>query len=352
MPGMAAVSVSRIAVLPAILLALSAAAQASPIVYTLVVFVDPRMTPAPAPISGKVGTRNFGGAGHDVVMTFTLESDTGDVAAFASPVSGAENLAGAASFQINRASTGSLVAKGRFQAGDAVFVSVDNTNHGIGFGSAGGAPGSTAFPGNPAYPYAANFIFNGTYPAYDLVQPAYFLLYNNVSCVGFPGACSPGVALASSAGDLTVNPVNGDGFGLFFAVQNAVPFESFNAPTRLSAAGKLAMSGRFTLGAGNDGIDPPNEDFTLRLIDSAGASLPDLAIPAGSFRKTSAGHYQFAGTVDGVQLKVRIDRVSTGHFHFEVDGHGVALADSFAGKAPIAVTLQVGDDLGTTTATR
>jgi hypothetical protein len=353
MPGFAAVPVYRFLALPLLLLsAMATPAQASPIVYKLVVFVDPREAPAPAPISGSVGPRSFGGAGHDVVMTYTLESDTSDVVNFTAPVAGAENLTGTASFQINRAGTGTLVAKGTFQPGAGVYVSVDHANHGLGFGSSGAQPGTAQFPGNPVYPYAANFVYNGTYPDYDLVQPADILLYNNVSCVGFPGACSAGAALASSAGDLVVNPVNGDGFGLFFAAPKLVSFASFDAPTRLSTSGRLHMRGRFTLGDGNDGIDPPNEDVTLKIIDSFGASLPDLTIPAGSFRHPSAGQFEYGGTVDGVQLKIVIRRVSSGHYQFEVGGGGVALADAYAGKAPIAVTLLIGDDLGTTTATK
>jgi hypothetical protein len=89
---------------------------------------------------------------------------------------------------------------------------------------------------------------------------------------------------------------------------------------------------------------------TLRVIDSAGADLPVLTIPPGSF-PAHRGTYEFSGPVDSVALNVQLQQADRGHYTFHVAGGGAPLADSGAGANVIAVTLMIGDDLGTTTAT-
>ena len=87
--------------------------RAAPIAYTMVVFVDPRETNF-APISGTLNGTAFGGAGKNVVMTFTFTGDTTDVIPFTSPVVGAENLLGSSSVQINSATSGRLLTRTKF----------------------------------------------------------------------------------------------------------------------------------------------------------------------------------------------------------------------------------------------
>jgi hypothetical protein len=325
-------------------------AQAAPIAYDLVVFVDPRETNA-APISGLIGSHPF----EKVVMTFLFSGDTANVIPFSQPVSGAENLLGTASVQINSATTGALVYRANFLPAAGIFVSVDNTNGGLGFGSFGALPSSPAFPGNPVYPYAANFIF-GLTSSYDLLSYEYIELYNNVSCVGFPfSACSPGTPLPTDKGALVINPVSGDGFGLFFARQRAVPFRSFNAATSLTTSGVLKMRGGFALADGRRHVDPATAEVTLKIVDSSGASLPDLTIPPGSFQLRDR-FYEFSGPVGATTLSMIIKRQEEeedggGLYRFEVTASGAPLSDPGAGHAPIAVTMIIGDDLGTTMAT-
>jgi hypothetical protein len=337
-----------ISLLLAMALGIASIAQAAPITYDLVVFVDPRETNS-TPISGLIGNHPF----DRVVMTFLFSGDTANVIPFSVPVSGAENLLGTASVQINSGTTGALVFRGNFLPAAGIFVSVDNTNGGLGFGSFGALPSTPAFPGNPVYPYAASFIF-GLTSSYDLISYEFIELYNNISCVGFPfAACSPGTPLPTDKGALVINPVSGDGFGLFFARQRAFPFRSFNAATSLTTSGVLKMSGGFALANGRRHVNPATSGVTLKIIDSEGASLPDLTIPPGSFQLRD-GVYEFSGPVGATTLSMIIKQQEEdggGLYRFEVTASGTSLANPGGGHAPIAVTMIIGDDLGTTTAT-
>lgn len=329
-------------------LAWAALARAAPIVYTMAVFVDPRETNF-APISGTLNGTAFGGAGNNVVMTFTFTGDTTDVIPFTSPVVGAENLLGSSSVQINSASSGQLLARTKFLPTAGIFVSVDNTNGGLGFGSFGALPSSPGFPGNPVYPYAANFIF-GLTSSYDLVTYEKLVLYNNVSCINFPFVCSPGAPLSTLAGPLTINPEFGDGWALFFARPQAFLFGSFNAGTSVSTSGVMTMSGSFSLASGRGPLNPKTVPVTLGMISAGGSIVPDLTIPPGSFQLVN-GVYEFTGFIDSASLSVKIRHTEENRYGFEVSGSGGPLAIEAPGTHPIAVTLMVGDDFGTTTAT-
>jgi hypothetical protein len=262
-------------------------------------------------------------------------------------VSGAENLLGSASVQINSATSGALLAHATFLPAAGIFVSVDNTNGGLGFGSFGALPSSPAFPGNPVYPYAANFIF-GLNSSYDLVTYEDLELYNNVSCINFPFVCAPGAPLPTNVGELVVNPVFGDGFALFFARPAAFSFRSFNAATTTSTTGVVKISGSFSLASGRGPLNPVTAPVTLKVINSAGGSIPDLTIPPGSFQFIN-GAYEFSGVIDSVSLDVKIRRGEENRYAFSINGSGTSLA--VGSQPPIAVTLEVGEDLGTTTAT-
>ena len=86
---------------------------------------------------------------------------------------------------------------------------------------------------------------------------------------------------------------------------NAEPFTYFAPQAVMNLGPKAAddsfeMTGIFVLGAKSDGIDPMNEDVTVKL----GAFF--ITIPAGSFRQAGRGTYRFDGTVNEVALRVLI----------------------------------------------
>ena len=174
----------------------SIAASAAPITYTFTV-TGPTGS---LPIGGSLGAFAFGA--NDVV-TFTFVGDTADVVSFTVPINGHEILTGTASITVTDQSTHAVLAQGTFLASDAMFVSVDNDNGGIGFGSGGVLPTDSNFPGDPAYPlgiFAAN--------SYDL-QSAFSITGDATACVGFPGGCVTPIALATSGGDLIMSPDSG-----------------------------------------------------------------------------------------------------------------------------------------------
>ncbi len=175
------------------------AALASPITYTFT---------AEGPIAGTLGGVAIGGMTGDLptdVITFTFSSDTSDVVPFTlGPVHGWENLVGTGSITVTDYATQDVIAQGAFLPSDAIFISVDNVNGGVGFGSAGASPSDPGFPGNPAYPFALVPTGDSTVFNYDLKHDVVFNTPLSLSCLGFPGNCAAPSALATTAGDLVL----------------------------------------------------------------------------------------------------------------------------------------------------
>jgi PEP-CTERM motif len=156
---------------------------------------------AQGPITGTLGGVAIGGmTGDDPtdVIEFKFLSDTSDVTPFtAGNVHGWENLTGTATITVRDFQTSAIVAQGTFLPSDDIFVSIDNVNGGIGFGS-----GGSSFPGNPAYPFGIAQTNDPAINTYDLQIFHVFISSNSLSCFGFPGACATPPALATTAGDL------------------------------------------------------------------------------------------------------------------------------------------------------
>jgi hypothetical protein len=208
----------------ALLCALASSAGAVPITYTLV--ISGYGGPTDKSPSGSLGSVTFGGLGgtpQAAVLEFTFAGDTADVIAFSvGSTSGYEILAGTASVEVFNAA-GDVLAQGTFLPSAGIYVSVDNTNQGIGFGSFGALPSDPSFPGQPLYPYS--IILNGTSDVgtYDLKGNDVIQSVNAASCINFPGFCAAPLALATTAGTLLVDFNFGGQFGTFTATLNAVP---------------------------------------------------------------------------------------------------------------------------------
>jgi hypothetical protein len=217
--------------------------NATPITYTLTVTsfpgdVGPSGTLDGSPVGGN--TVSFGGTNGDAVLTFTFEGNTSNVVPWSvtvpnttTTVQGYEILMGIASFQVTDANTNAALAQGTFLPSAGIFVSVDNTNTSMGFGSFAVAnQNDPSFPGNPTYPYALAF---GTgLDTYDLQNNFTVPLSEGdlvFSCVGFPQSspvnsnCLPSVALPTTAGDLyvDVSPAFHDQTGSFTAIITPEP---------------------------------------------------------------------------------------------------------------------------------
>jgi hypothetical protein len=181
---------------------------------------------------------SFGGANGNAVLTFTFEGDTLNVVPWSvtvpSPtttVTGFEILTGTASFEVTDANTNAELAQGTFLPSAGIFVSVDNSNNSMGFGSFAVAnQNDPNFPGNPTYPYGLAF---GTgLGTYDMKSNFTVPLSDQAlvfSCIGFPQSspinnnCQLPVALQTTAGDLVVDTSlpGHDQTGIFTAITSA-----------------------------------------------------------------------------------------------------------------------------------
>jgi len=177
-------------------------AWAAPVTYTFT---------ATGPITGSLGGVPIGGPGE--LLTFTFVGDTANVLSFTSPLPGHEILEGTASVTVTNIGSGTTVASGTFLPADGIFVSIDNVNGGVGFGSAGAPPGTGGFPGNPAYPLGVPISPGDPNIGYDLKSNMTFSSPDALSCLGFPGSCIIPTALATTSGDLVLG-AEGDVFSL------------------------------------------------------------------------------------------------------------------------------------------
>jgi hypothetical protein len=128
-------------------------------------------------------------------------------------VPGHEILVGTGSVTVSDLSSGTTVASGTFLPADGIFVSIDNQNGGVGFGSAGALPTSRGFPGNPAYPIGVPISPTDPDIAYDLKSDMTFSSLQTLACFGFPFSCNAPTPLATTGGELILGAA-GDVFSL------------------------------------------------------------------------------------------------------------------------------------------
>lgn len=108
---------------------------------------------------------------------------------------------------------------------------------------------------------------------------------------------------------------------------------SLNANSRLNA---FTLNGRFTLGAGNNGVRPLAEAVKLSVGPYS------VTIPAGSFRAIGRSAV-FLGLINGARLSVTISPYKASTYTIYVDARYVALLGL---TNPAPVILNIGDDGG------
>jgi len=317
--------------------AFTTAAHATPITYTFVV--------ADGLASGSLGTVTFSNA----VVAFTFEGDTANVYSYSIPatpfpVTGAEILMGTASVVVEDLA-GNVLAQGTFLPSAGIFVSVDNRNQGVGIGSFGVLPSSPNFPdpSNPLYPYGLAYVpALATYDLKSNISTGFGWTY---SCAGFPAvACKTGVALATTSGDLILNPDGWSCCSTFTAeLHPEIPFSTFDAALDREGS-RFRMKSSFTLGTDSNGINPVTDAVTLQI------GTYSVTLPPGSFRQSlTGGYYSFNGILGSAKLNVVIAPKGSDRYLMQVQGSG---ADFTGTTRPVSVQLTIGDDTGTTTATR
>jgi hypothetical protein len=108
----------------------------------------------------------------------------------------------------------------------------------------------------------------------------------------------------------------------------------------------FAIRGHLTLAPSSSGLELRHEEVALGLTGGTAAFC--TTIPAGAFLQKKHGHWQFAGTLHGVPLKVRLTPLGNNRFEFQAAGEHVNLT----GLAnPITVALTIGDHSGSATVT-
>jgi hypothetical protein len=327
---------------------LSHSAAAVPVTYILKIsalfYPDESLT-------GSLGNVQFGGGRCNCTLTFVFEGDTANVISFTSPLVGHEILIGTASITVTDSVAGTVLAQGVFLPAAGLFVSIDDTNGGIGFGSFGQPPSSVNFPGQVGYPFAfMPFISVGVEdPAaqtYDLLTDVTFHSFDGgaFSCVNFPAPCAAPVSLPTTVGDLVIAANQYLDNGVFTAkVHSATQFSAFTV-TIGNEGKRFSLKGAFELGATSNGINPVTEPVSLKV----GAT--SLSIPPGSFSldEEIGRSYIFNGVVAGIRLSVRMHSTDGHSFVIAAEGRGTSVSGP---ATPVTVELAIGDDVGSTTAT-
>jgi hypothetical protein len=189
-------------------------ANAAPITYSFT---------AIGPITGSLGGIPITSSD---LLSFNFSADTSTVEPFKlvdsmgnTLAAGYENIAGISNVVLQDKGTGTILATAEFLPSDGIFISIDNVNGGIGFGSSGALPTSPNFPGNPAYPIGL-FTSDSAIHTYDLQGAMTFSnTTGGISCLGFPGSCVTPTDLATSNGDLVMGSA-----GSTFSVLDSATF--------------------------------------------------------------------------------------------------------------------------------
>jgi hypothetical protein len=143
----------------------------------------------------------------------------------------------------------------------------------------------------------------------------------------------------------TRNETNQNVYAFSFVplVAAVVPFAAFTAEVEIRFGpllldDNLEVKGAFTLGAGSDGIDLPNEAVSLEV------GTYSRTIPSGSFSESKPG--VFKSEELGLEVAFRVEESGDGSYTFTWEDSRAELTGTVN---PVDVTLIVGDDGGTTT---
>jgi hypothetical protein len=322
-------------------------------------------------------------------VTFTFVADdstavTGLVLIGGNNILYSANFQGTASVDVNSGPGGSLATA--VFAPNQIVVSVDHNNQGVEFGLVPSGIGPAGFDVTqlqPLYPagVSVHAFFNGetvsNWYGYDLtlayarnntalsgafhpdgsvdILAAVYVCDQFNGSIYFMSCAFPPDSIQTDQGAFTIDEIPeptlvGSAYTLYIGEFTAtpvgpvlVPFSAFTASADISRrqSGRFELRGRFTLGAGSNGINPVTEAVILQLGNFT------AQIPSGSFKLTREMRYVYEGTIAGVALEVRISPIAPNSDAISVEGSGVNLAGM---TSPITVGLTIGNDTGTTTA--
>ena len=130
-------------------------------------------------------------------------------------------------------------------------------------------------------------------------------------------------------------------YGIYLAYVST-PMADLSARVDVQSRG-FELEASFSLGTGNNGIDPVREGLTLRV-----GSLSTV-VPPDSFRDAGHDGFRFEGMIDGVELDVRISRRAGERHELSATAKGAGLPGV---GVQLPVHLAIGDDRGSATAKR
>lgn len=127
--------------------------------------------------------------------------------------------------------------------------------------------------------------------------------------------------------------------GSKIAVTPLVPLQNFSASIDVAAGppASFEVKADATLGSASAGFDPLTQPLTFHL---AGVSA---TIPTGSFHQDKQGIYRFAGTVEGIPLRISIVPKVNHGFGFHIDARNIDLT---AAINPLRLLLILGHNAG------
>lgn len=100
---------------------------------------------------------------------------------------------------------------------------------------------------------------------------------------------------------------------------------------------EFELKATFTLGTGNDSINPITENVSFTIGNYA------ATLPPGSFKKDKKGWFKFEGMINGVVLEIVIRPLRRGGFEFKAEG---SPANVIGSANPVPVVLTIGNDSG------
>jgi len=311
-------------------LVLASVAQATPITYMLQVY-------------GGNATGSLNGVPFsNAKLVLTFNGDTANVMPYSivgpsgTATSGYQILQGTAAIQIFDLSN-TLIDEATFLPSAGIYVSVDSTNGGIGFGSHGALPTSVSFPGEPVYPEGMLISPPTALGGYDLTGYYDSGPHFAISCAGFPGNCSDTpFALPTTKGDLVIYHGN-----ISSSIFNSyeTPVTSFSDFTVQASATTTSfqLTGSFTLGAASNGINPVSDAVSLSFGPYS------VSIEPGAFQRDRRGNYTYVSSARKGSLTIQISPKRDGSYGVTASGTRVDLTGI---SNPVAVNLTIGDDSG------
>jgi len=131
--------------------------------------------------------------------------------------------------------------------------------------------------------------------------------------------------------------------------ENATPAEQAAVARQAAAFSKLRVrvetesddlevTALFTLGEHSNGINPLNQSVSLKVGDFS------TTIPPNSFKTSPIGWFKYEGTLNGVDLEVRIVPLGSNRYAFRAEASAKGLTAPAPGKAE--VELSIGDNTG------